>query len=131
MFEFDEFGNLIPGSMQGIGMSQAGFGMSQDPNAVPPIPGVTIPQISTPMSPNMMPVTTPEQPGMLANLAKKAGNLTPEQAKAIAAMTGPGQKMPNAPSAGVVAPRGLQGNMQQQSMAAPVQRKTLAQLLYR
>lgn len=129
MYQFDENGVLIPGSFQ-PGINSSGYGMSQDPNAVPPIPGVTIPQISTPMSPNL--VAAPE-PGILDKagaMAKKAGNLTEQQAAALGKLM-EAPRMPNAPAAAAAIPRGPQGNMQQLQMGAPGQRKTLAQLLYR
>ena len=126
MYQFDENGVLIPGSFQ-PGINSSGYGMSQDPNAVPPTPGVTIPQMSTPMSPNL--VAGPA-PGEAPAGPKKAGNLTEQQAAALGKLM-EAPRMPNAPAAAAAIPRGPQGNMQQLQMGAPAQRKTLAQLLYR
>lgn len=131
MFSFDENGVLIPGSQQGVGMGQLGYGMSPDVNAVPPIPSAAVPAMSTPMSPNLEqdPVTA----NALAAALKKAGNLTPDQLRAISQIGASGNRAPQigAPSAPLAAPRGVQGSMQQLGMAAPRERKTLAQLLYR
>ena len=139
-YTFDEFGNMIPQSGLAALNLMPKFGMSADPNALPPglqapLGGTTPLPMSVPNDPGLAPIPEPLPAGASAAdkakaLAKAAGNMTPEQAKALGALTGgdPHRAPPGAPAAAI--PRGTAGNMQMLTMGTPRAHQTLSQLIY-